>query len=45
MKMIGGVIQIFNEDGSKFSDFVYPDINMFIDDYRLMANFISNGPL
>ncbi|CAF0741436.1 unnamed protein product [Brachionus calyciflorus] len=45
LKMIGGIIQIFNEDGLPYSDFVYPDIKMFIDDYHLMVSFISNGPL
>lgn len=45
MKFINGVVHIYNNDGSPFSDFIYPDAKMFIDDYLLMVNLISNPPL
>lgn len=40
-----GVVHLQNSDGSNYSNFVYPDLKMFIDDYHLIVNFISNGPL
>jgi hypothetical protein len=43
--MKDGVIRVLNEDETPFSDFVYTDLKMFIDDYHLMVNLISDGPL
>ncbi len=40
-----GVMRVLTENGEPFSDFVYPDLKMFVDDYHLMVNLISNGPL
>jgi len=40
-----GVVRVQNLDGSSYANFVYPDTKMFIDDYHLLVNFISNGPL
>jgi AMP deaminase len=45
-KMVNGVIRSFNADGdTPFSDFVYTDLKVFVDDYHLLVNLISNGPL
>ena len=44
-KLIDGVVHVFNSDDTPFSDFVYPELKMFVDDYHLMVNMISNGPL
>ena len=43
--MKNGVVRVFNQDDTPFSDFIYPDLKMFVDDYHLMVNLISNGPL
>jgi AMP deaminase len=43
--MKDGVIRVLNQDETPFSDFVYTDLKMFIDDYHLMVNLISDGPL
>jgi hypothetical protein len=46
--MIDGVMRVFNEDihgETPYSDFVYADLKCFVDDYHLMTNLISNGPL
>lgn len=40
-----GVVHVFKEDGSPFSNFVYPELKMFVDDYHLLVNLIGNGPL
>jgi hypothetical protein len=40
-----GVVHIFDKNDKPFSDFVYPELKMFVDDYHLMVNLISNGPL
>lgn len=42
-----GVIHIYDEGFKKpqFNDILYPELKMFIDDYLLMVNLISNGPL
>ena len=44
-KLVDGVFRVFNNDDTPFSDFVYPELKMFLDDYHLMVNMISNGPL
>jgi hypothetical protein len=46
-KMIfkNGVINVFKSDDSPFSNFVYPELKMFVDDYHLLVNLIGNGPL
>ena len=45
-KMVQGVMRIYHADElTPFSDFVYPDLKVFVDDYHLMVNLISNGPL
>ena len=43
--MKDGVIRVLHQDDTPFSDFVYTDLKMFIDDYHLMVNLISDGPL
>ena len=45
LAMKNGVVRVFNQDDTPFSDFIYPDLKMFVDDYHLMVNLISNGPL
>ena len=42
---MNGVVHVFKSDGSPFSDFVYPELKMFVDDYHLLVNLIGNGPL
>lgn len=44
-KFVNGVINVFNNDETQFEDFVYPDLKMFLDDYHLLLNLISIGPL
>ncbi len=41
LKFIDGVVRIFDHN----NNYVYPDLKMFVDDYHLMVNLISNGPL
>jgi len=43
--MKNGVVHVENLDGSSYSNFVYPELEMFLDDYHLLVNLISNGPL
>lgn len=43
--MEGGVVHVQNIDGTRYSNFVYPGLEMFLDDYHLLVNLISNGPL
>ncbi len=40
-----GVIRIFDQNDKPFSDFIYCDLKLFLDDYHLIVNLISNGPL
>ncbi len=40
-----GIVRILDQNDNPYSDFVYPDLKMFVDDYHLMVNLISNGPL
>ena len=45
LEMQGGVVHVLNDDGSPYSNFVYPELEMFLDDYHLLVNLISHGPL
>ena len=45
LEIEGGVVKVKNSDGTPHSKFVYPELKMFIDDYHLLVNLISNGPL
>ena len=45
LSMNDGVVHVQNSDGSPYSNFVYPELEMFLDDYHLLVNLISNGPL
>ncbi len=40
-----GIVHVYTSDEKPFSDYVYPNLKMFLDDYHLMLNMISNGPL
>jgi hypothetical protein len=40
-----GIVRVLDQDEKPYSDFVYPDLKMFVDDYHLMVNMIGNGPL
>ncbi len=40
-----GIVRIFCQNDKPYGDFVYTDLKMFVDDYHLMVNLISNGPL
>lgn len=45
-KMIDGVVHVFEEDGeTPYSDFVYSDLKVFIEDYHLLVSLIGDGPL
>jgi AMP deaminase len=45
-KMVNGVIRSFQSDNvTPYSDFVHSDLKVFVDDYHLLVNLISNGPL
>ena len=45
LEMKQGVFHIYDSQARPYSDFVYPNLKMFVDDYHLMVNLISNGPL
>jgi len=45
MRLESGIVHIYTHQEKPFSDYVYPNLKMFLDDYHLMLNLISNGPL
>ena len=40
-----GVVRIYDKNNKPFGDYIYSDLHLFLDDYHLMVNLISNGPL
>ena len=45
LKLVNGVVHVYDSNDKPYSDFIYPELKMFVDDYHLMVNLISNGPL
>jgi hypothetical protein len=45
LKFEAGVVHVYTDEDKPFSDYVYPNLKVFLDDYHLMVNLIGNGPL